>query len=173
MATYHDFPLPEPAWDKLNPAFLQSDQESVSYGQHSRDRLSRSGAERTHPGSQPDGWSLKLTALCADEPERLVRFLTGALLACGGWVLTRSTQGNQAAELDFEFARAACVEIYTVLIASGLELSRDSHLQMADLCHCTKNLIESRAFEIVRVDLVVYHSAWKTGTDEYQITAAG
>jgi hypothetical protein len=91
-----------------------------------------------------DGWSLKLTALSADEPERLVRYLTGALLACGGWVLTRTTQGNQAAELDFEFARASCIEIYAVLIAAGLDLSRDSHLQLADLCHCTRSLINSR-----------------------------
>lgn len=121
----------------------------------------------------PDGWSLKLTALSADEPERLVRFLTGALLSCGGWVLTRTTQGDQAAELDFEFARASCVEIYSVLIAAGLELSRESHIQMADLCHCTKNLIESRAFDIARADLVVYHSSTMTHRDEYAPAVMG
>jgi hypothetical protein len=121
----------------------------------------------------PDGWSLKLTALSHDEPERLARYLTGALLACGGWVLTRTTQGNQAAELDFEFARAVCVEIYAVLIAAGLELSRDSHMQMAELCHCTKNLIESRAFEIARVDLVVYRSSSKQTTGEYALAPTG
>ncbi|MGC2161218.1 MAG: hypothetical protein WA634_04855 [Silvibacterium sp.] len=126
-------------------------------------------------GSYPeaDGWSLKLTALSADEPDRLVRFLTGALLACGGWVLTRTTQGNQAAELDFEFARASCVEIYAVLIAAGLELSRDSHLQMTDLCHCTKNLIESRAFDIARVDLVVYNQNSKQSRDQYALAPTG
>lgn len=123
--------------------------------------------------SEPDSWNLKLTALSADEPERLVRYLTGALLACGGWILTRSTQGNQAAELDFEFARASCVEIYSVLVATGLDLSRNSHLQLAELCHCTKNLIETRAFEIVRVDLVVYHTASKAGLEEYTPALAG
>ena len=120
-----------------------------------------------------DGWSLRLTALSADEPERLVRFLTGALLACGGWVLTRSTQGNQAAELDFEFARASCVEIYAVLIAAGLELSRDSHLQMVDLCHCTKNLIASKAFDIARADLVVYNESAKQARAEYEPALVG
>jgi hypothetical protein len=127
----------------------------------------------THAKNDQEGWSLKLTALSADEPQRLVRFLTGALLACGGWVLTRTTQGNQAAELDFEFARASCVEIYAVLIAAGLELSRDSHLQMADLCHCTKNLIETRAWDIARVGLVVYHSGSKPGHSDYSLAIAG
>jgi hypothetical protein len=127
----------------------------------------------THGNDSGEGWDLKLTALSADEPERLVRFLTGALLACGGWVLTRTTQGNQAAELDFEFARASCVEIYAVLIAAGLDLSRDSHLQMTELCHCTKNLIESRAFEIARVDLVVYHNLAKQPREEYEPALVG
>jgi hypothetical protein len=114
-----------------------------------------------------DGWCLRLTALSADEPERLVRYLTGALLSCGGWILTRTTQGNQAAELDFEFARAACVEIYAVLIAAGLELSRDSHLQLAGLCHCTRNLIETRAFDIARAGLTVYPSPTNPRRTDY------
>lgn len=109
-------------------------------------------------GYEFDGWLLRLSALSSDEPERTMRLLTGALLACGGWVLTRTTQDKGTAEMDFEFARASCVEIYAVLIACGLELSRDSHLQMAELCHCTKNLIESKAFDIARVDLVVYRN---------------
>lgn len=121
----------------------------------------------------PEGWSLRLTALSADDPERLVRYLTGALLACGGWVLTRTTQGREAAELDFEFARAACVDIYSVLVAAGLELSRDSHLQMADLCHCTKNLIESRAFDIARADLVVYRTASDGQRDDFAVAPTG
>jgi hypothetical protein len=116
---------------------------------------------------------LQLTAMSADEPERLVRFLTGALVACGGWVLTRTTQGREMAELDFEFARGACVEIYAVLIAAGLELSRDSHLQMAELCQCTKNLIESKAFDIARVDLVVYGQGSPRPHDGYGVTQAG
>lgn len=119
-----------------------------------------------------DRWNLKLIALSADEPERLVRYLTGALLACGGWVLTRTTQGHEAAELDFEFARAACMDIYSVLVAAGLELSRDSHVQMAELCRCTKNLIELRAFDIARADLVVYRMGLAAPSDEFALTPA-
>ena len=116
---------------------------------------------------------LRLRALSLDEPERTMRVLTGALLACGGWVLTR-TQEEGIAALDFEFARAACVEIYAVLIGCGLELSQDSHLRMAELCHCTKNLIETKAFDIARVDLVVYSSnPSKRSHDESQSALLG
>ena len=131
------------------------------------------GSKRALLDGDPDGWGLKLTALSSDEPVRLVRYLTGALLACGGWVLTRTTQGDEAAELDFEFARASCVEIYAVLVAAGLELSRESHIQLAELCHCTKNLLESRAFDIARVNLVVYHATSKAGLDEFVMALAG
>lgn len=99
---------------------------------------------------------MKLTAVSMDDPQRMVRFLTGALVACGGWVLTRSVSERESAEISFEFARACCVEIYAVLIAAGLELSRDAHLRMTELCHCTKNLIDTKAFDIARITMTVY-----------------
>jgi hypothetical protein len=117
-------------------------------------------------GYESEGLMLRLTALSLDEPRRIVRVLTGALLACGGWVLTRTTEDNGVVALDFEFARAACVEVYAVLIGCGLDLSRDSHLRMAELCQCTKNLIETRAFDITRVDLVVYRDGSKRSHNE-------
>jgi hypothetical protein len=107
-------------------------------------------------GYESSGWILKLTALSADDPQRVARFLSGVLLACGGWILTRTTYGSELAELDFEFARAGCLEIYAALIASGLELSSDSHQQMANFCHCTRNLLQTKAFEPARIDLMIY-----------------
>lgn len=98
--------------------------------------------------------------------------LTGALLACGGWVLTR-THEKGAFAFDFEFARAACVEVYAVLIGCGLELSRDSHLRMAERCHCTKNLIETRVFEIARIDLVAYNSRSQSAGDHSSMLLCG
>jgi hypothetical protein len=118
------------------------------------------------------GWMLRLSALCAGDPARTVRTLTTALLACGGWVLTRSHEKGAFA-IDFEFARAACVEVYAVLIGCGLELSRDSHLRMAELCHCTKNLIETRAFEIARIDLVVYNNRSQRAGDDPSMSLPG
>ena len=118
------------------------------------------------------GWMLRLTALCPDDPARTVRVLTGALLACGGWILTR-TQEKGVAALDFEFARAACVEVYALLIGCGLELSRESHLRMAELCLCTKNLIETRAFDIARIDLVVYNGRSQNAGEDPSMMLSG
>ncbi len=100
-------------------------------------------------------WDLRLTATCADDPQRILRFLTGAVLGCGGWVLSRSLPGSDTVEMSFEFARAVSVEIYTVLIAAGLELSRDAHISMTELCQCTKDLMASKAYDVARVRLLV------------------
>jgi hypothetical protein len=57
--------------------------------------------------------------------------------------------------MSFEFARAASLEIYSVLIAAGLELSRDAHISMTELCQCTKDLLATKAYDIARVRLLV------------------
>jgi len=115
-----------------------SDQESVPYEEEIID------------------WDLRLTATCADDPQRMMRFLSGAVVACGGWVLARSMPGSDTAEISFEFARSASVEMYSVLIATGLDLSREAHVKITELCLCTKNLIATRAYDIVRIRLLVF-----------------
>ena len=125
-----------------------------------------------YESEESPGWLLRLTALCAGDPAKTVRTLTGALLACGGWVLTRSHEKGAFA-LDFEFARAACVEVYAVMIGCGLDLSRESHLRMAELCHCTKNLLETRAFHIARIDLIVYNSRSQSAGDDHSMVLSG
>ena len=157
---------------QLNKTTRPTDQHLVD-GRNLQKKWAGKGPNGGRFGDEPDGWTLNITALSADQPERLVRFLTGALHSCGGWVLTRATRSDRVAELAFEFARACCVEIYAVLIASGLELSRDSHLQMAELCHCTNNLMETRAYDIARVDLTVYHTSTMENRDEYALAMAG
>jgi hypothetical protein len=92
----------------------------------------------TEPSREPKGWELSLNALCADDTARTVRFLTGAVMACGGFVLSRRFDAGETAAIEFEFVRAMCVEMYSVLIAAGLQLTAQSHLIMASLCQCTR-----------------------------------
>jgi len=99
-----------------------------------------------------------LNALCADDTARTVRFLTGAVMACGGLVLSRRFEASEAAAIEFEFVRATCVEMYSILIASGLELSAQSHRIMATLCQCTRETIEATAGDPVRVELTIRRS---------------
>jgi hypothetical protein len=121
-----------------------------------------SDAESVHDYNEPiqpaKGWDLHLTALCTDEAARTVRFLTGAVMACGGYVLSRRFDAGESAAIEFEFMRATCVEMYSILIAAGLELSAESHLAMAALCQCTRETLQSTAGDPVRVELVIRRS---------------
>ncbi|MGA7314679.1 MAG: hypothetical protein WBX22_11985 [Silvibacterium sp.] len=62
-------------------------------------------------------------------------------------------------------------KFYAVLMGCGLGLSQDS--RMTELCHCTKNLIETKAFDIARVDLVVYSKPSKQSQNESQTARLG
>ena len=109
--------------------------------------------------SQPAEWNFPLIATSTDDAERISRYLSGAILACGGWILTRAVAGEHCAEISFEFPRANCVEIYSVLIASGLTLSQEAHIKLTELCQCTLYLLASKSLEVVRLQLTVYTRA--------------
>jgi hypothetical protein len=55
----------------------------------------------------------------------------------------------------FEFERQACVDIYSVLIAAGLELSQNAHIRFTELCQCTRNQSTDCGKEIASVDLEI------------------
>lgn len=76
-------------------------------------------------------------------------------MACGGFVLSRRFDGAESGGIEFEFARAACVEMYGALIAAGLELSAQSHRTMAMLCQCTRETLEETAGDLVRIEVTV------------------
>ncbi len=83
-------------------------------------------------------WAMQMRALSQEEPDRLVQTLTGAILGCGGWVLSRGASDSGAVNLLFEFERRLCVDIYSVLIAAGLDLSQNGHVRFTELCQCTR-----------------------------------
>jgi len=85
----------------------------------------------------------------------VVKSVTGAILACGGWVLGRSAADTGLIDILFEFERRSCLEIYSVLIAAGLELSHATHLRFTELCQCTRLADPGCGEEIVSVDLEV------------------
>ncbi len=98
---------------------------------------------------------MQMKAVSTDEPSRLVQSLTGAILDCGGWVLSRGANDTGAINMLFEFERQACVEIYSVLIAAGLELSPNGHMRFTELCQCTRSQQRNCGGEIASVDLEV------------------
>ncbi len=100
-------------------------------------------------------WALEMKAVSQVEPSRLVCTLTGAILACGGWVLSRGASDTGTVNMLFEFERQACVDIYSVLIAAGIELSQSGHLRFTELCQCTRSQGRACGGEIASVDLEV------------------
>jgi hypothetical protein len=101
-------------------------------------------------------WALQMKATTMDEPSRVIQILTGALLGSGGWVLSRGASDLGVVSMLFEFERMHCVDIYTVMIAAGLELSQQAHLRFTELCQCTRNHIEECGSEIVSVDIEIH-----------------
>jgi hypothetical protein len=100
-------------------------------------------------------WAIEMKALSAEEPSRLVQRLTGAILGCGGWVLSRGANDTGLVNMLFEFERQYCVDIYSILIAVGLELSQNGHIRFTELCQCTRNQTADCGVEIASVDLEI------------------
>jgi hypothetical protein len=100
-------------------------------------------------------WALEMNAVSTDEPSRLVPVLTGAILGCGGWVLSRGANDTGTVNMLFEFERHACIDIYSVLIAAGLELSQSGHKRFTELCQCTRSHQRDCGAEIASIDLEI------------------
>jgi hypothetical protein len=100
-------------------------------------------------------WAMEMKAISVEEPSRLVQSLTGAILASGGWVLSRGANDSGTVTLLFEFERQACVEIYSLLIAAGLDLSQTGHIRFTELCQCTRSHQRDCGAEIASVDLEI------------------
>jgi hypothetical protein len=110
-------------------------------------------------------WALQMKAISREEPGRLVKSLTGAILGSFGWVLSRSASDTGLIDILFEFERHSCLEIYSVLIAAGLELSQSAHLRFTELCQCTRLAQNDCGREIVSVDLEVQTVPMKSNAD--------
>jgi hypothetical protein len=98
---------------------------------------------------------MQMKAVSVEDPSRLVQTLTGAILGCGGWVLSRGANDTGKVSMLFEFERQDCIDIYSVMVAAGLELSQNGHVRFTELCQCTRNHPKDCGTEIASVDLEV------------------
>ena len=112
-------------------------------------------SQRDQSDTQNTPWVLEMKAVSQVEPSRLVATLTGAILGCGGWVLSRGATDTGIVNMLFEFERQACVDVYSVLVAAGIELSQAGHIRLTELCTCTRHQNHRCAAEIASVDLEI------------------
>jgi hypothetical protein len=119
------------------------------------------------PGVIP--WAIQINAISNEEPGRLVQTLTGAILGCGGWVLSRSASDAGLINLLFEFERQMCLDIYGVILGAGVDLCQTGHTRFTELCQCALHTAQQRGGEITSIDLEVQtYAAGCAGNDPVQ-----
>ena len=69
--------------------------------------------------------------------------------------MSRGADDSGTVNLLFEFERQACVDIYSVMIAAGLELSQSGHIRITELCQCTRSNKRQCGTEIASIDLEI------------------
>ena len=97
-----------------------------------------------------------LMATSTAAPRSLLEQLSGAIVACGGWILSQGAVSEQCADMDFEFPRARCMEVYSLLVAMEIALCPEAHRQLSGLCHCTQYAGEQSQSAAARVNLSLY-----------------
>jgi hypothetical protein len=106
-------------------------------------------------GTGPIPWAIQMRAVSLEEPGRLVKALTEAIVRCGGWVLARSTNDSGGVSVLFEFERRACVDIYGALVAAGTDLCQSSHLRFTEFCQCTLHDLNDCGTDVASIDLEI------------------
>jgi hypothetical protein len=100
-------------------------------------------------------WALEMKAVSVEAPSRLVESLTGGIMGCGGWVLSRGADDAGRINFLFEFERHSCLDIYSILIAAGVELTPNGHIRFTELCQCTRSQQRECGAEIASIDLEI------------------
>jgi len=83
---------------------------------------------------------LDIQGFSYEERLGLLPTLTSAVADCGGWILDRKTLSPTTMEFRLEIQLRAALDLYSSILASGLELTRAGHLGLTHLCTCRKNL---------------------------------
>jgi hypothetical protein len=88
---------------------------------------------------------IDLQAFTYEERFGLLPALTSTVSMCGAWILDRKTISPTALELRLEIQLRFIVELYAALVAAGVELTRDGHQALGDLCTCRKHFATDSA----------------------------
>jgi hypothetical protein len=106
-----------------------------------------------------------------EDRQGLLPNLTSAFTQCGGWVLERKTTSATTMEFRLEIQLHGILDLYSSLMASGVELTRATHGTLTGLCTSRKHISKShRATQVVSIRLelsfledVTLHSLLMTG----------
>jgi hypothetical protein len=105
------------------------------------------------PGEPP---AVELRAYSYEDHRQIVPALLETMASCGCWVLEQRALSPTLTELSFEVQLRSVFELYSGLIATGVELTRDSHTCMHCLCTVRDHnprLAKRRRIITVRLEL--------------------
>ncbi|ADV81594.1 hypothetical protein [Terriglobus saanensis] len=74
------------------------------------------------------------------ESSVLLYSLVSAISRSGGWVLEKKALAGRGIALRVEVQSRDMLDLYAALLAAGLELTRWSHLALAERCTCRQHL---------------------------------
>jgi hypothetical protein len=114
----------------------------------------------------------ELQGFSYDDRRVLLSDLTSALTHCGSWVLERKSLSPTTMEFRLEIQLRGIVELYSSLVATGLELTRDTHNTLTALCVSRLHIQRShRATQVLSIRLelsfledVTLHSLLSSGS---------
>ena len=106
--------------------------------------------------SAEEGPALELRGFSYNEQRRIVPALLDALTLCGCCLEEQRMLSPTQTALSFEVHLRSAFELYSELIAAGVELTRESHVKMTGLCTLRgHNPRRARRRRVLRVRLEV------------------
>ncbi|MHB1022052.1 MAG: hypothetical protein ACYC46_05020 [Acidobacteriaceae bacterium] len=114
--------------------------------------------------------TLHIQTYSYDEQRSLFPALIEMVSGCGGLVVNRKTVSSSTFEICVEIALHDVLELYSGIVASGLELTRSGHLQLTEMYLYSKHnaLVDqsqlvSIYLEISFLEEVTLHALLMTG----------
>lgn len=129
--------------------------------------------ERSGQSPQPPLQVFAIAAYCYAERTALLPALNSALAQSGGWLLERRALSATTMEFLFEVQLQTILELYASLVSIGVELTRNAHASLTELCTCRQHRNSTaNPFQVVTLRLeinfladVTLHSILMTGAD--------
>jgi hypothetical protein len=94
----------------------------------------KSLSDPMHPLLAGDISTVDLRGYSYQDHVSFVPALLETIATCGCWVLDQRSLSPTQTELSFEVQLRSVFELYSGLVAAGVELTRDSHTRLTSLC---------------------------------------
>jgi hypothetical protein len=81
-----------------------------------------------------DAATVELRGYTYDERGQILMGLESAMALCGCWIVDQRAVSPTQTTMRFEVQLRTVFELYGELLAAGVELTRDSHARLTELC---------------------------------------